>query len=233
MTSRSHLSAGSLASATAGGTDSVLLTPERAGWAYSGLRVVQLDPGTERELETGPDEMIVLPLSATGVSVVTAGPDGGDFLLDGRASVFARVSDFAYVGRDTGLRLSSVSGGEVALCTARCDRRLPPRYGPADGVSVEIRGAGPATCQVTNFASPETWSHAERIMCVELDHSRRELVELPAAPPRRLPGMPGQQRGDLLLPHRTGRHHRGRARRLRAAPHLYPRRLGRRQHCRA
>ena len=37
---------------------------------------------------------------------------------------------------------------------------------------------------------------------------RRQLVELSAAPPRRQPGVPGQQRGDLLLPHRPCRHHR-------------------------
>ena len=36
-------------------------------------------------------------------------------------------------------------------------------------------------------------------------HARRQLVELPAAQARRLAGVPGQQRGDLLLPDRGGR----------------------------
>jgi 5-deoxy-glucuronate isomerase len=31
-----------------------------------------------------------------------------------------------------------------------------------------VRGAGPATRQVTNFASPESWPHADKLMCVEL-----------------------------------------------------------------
>jgi 5-deoxy-glucuronate isomerase len=35
-------------------------------------------------------------------------------------------------------------------------------------VRIEIRGAGPATRQVTNFASPEAWAHADKLMCVEL-----------------------------------------------------------------
>ncbi len=161
VTSRSHHPAGALAEHA----DPVLLTPEQAGWGYSGLRVVRLDADIARTFPTGSDEMIVLPLSATGVTIVTA---SDEFHLEGRSSVFGRVTDFAYVGRDTELWLSSASGGEVALCTARSDRRLPPKYGPADAVAVEIRGAGPATRQVTNFASPEVWDHAERIMCVEL-----------------------------------------------------------------
>ena len=52
--------------------------------------------------------------------------------------------------------------------SARCDNRLPARYGSAEDVAIEIRGAGPATRQVTNFGSPEAWSHADRLMCVEL-----------------------------------------------------------------
>jgi 5-deoxy-glucuronate isomerase len=116
-------------------------------------------------MATDGDELIVLPLSATGVTVLA---DGERFELEGRSSVFARVTDFAYVGRDSSLTLSSASGGEVALCSAHCDHRRPPRYGPASGVAVELRGAGPATRQVTNFASPETWEHAERLMAVEL-----------------------------------------------------------------
>ena len=52
--------------------------------------------------------------------------------------------------------------------TARCERRLPPRYGPAADVPIEVRGAGVCTRQVTNFLSPESWPHADRLMAVEL-----------------------------------------------------------------
>ena len=83
--------------------------------------------------------------------------------------MFARVTDFAYVPRDaTRDHRVARSGGEVAIATARCERRLAPRYGPAEDVAVEIRGAGPATRQVTNFMSPEVWEHADKLMCVEL-----------------------------------------------------------------
>ncbi len=155
-----------LASPTlANGDDPVVLTPDRAGWAHTGLRVLDLAAGVSRTVETGDNEMIVLPLSAVDVDVVV-----GDamFRLDGRETVFARVTDFLYVGRDSVFSMSASGGGEVALATSRCDNALPPKYGPTSGVGVEVRGAGPATRQVTNFASPEVWDHADKIMCVEL-----------------------------------------------------------------
>lgn len=148
------------------GDDPLVITPSTAGWAYSGLRVIVLEPGVERSIDTGDTEMIVLPLSATGLTIEVEGQD--TFNVDGRTSVFARITDFCYVGRDAKMNITSASGGEVALTTARCERRLPARYGPASGVAIEIRGAGPATRQVNNFASPETWDHADRLMCVEL-----------------------------------------------------------------
>ena len=148
------------------GADPLVITPSTAGWAYSGLRVIVLEPGVERSIDTGDTEMIALPLSATDLIIDVEGQD--TFNVDGRTSVFARITDFCYVGRDAKMSITSASGGEVALATARCERRLPARYGPASGVAIEIRGAGPATRQVNNFASPETWDHADRLMCVEL-----------------------------------------------------------------
>jgi 5-deoxy-glucuronate isomerase len=147
------------------GRDPVDLSADDAGWRYSGLRVLSLEPGVPRSLATGDTELFVLPLSACDVTVEV---DGSTFELAGRVSVFARVTDFLYVGRDTELTITCAGGGEVALPSARCDHRLPPRYGPADLVAIELRGAGPATRQVTNFGSPEAWPHADRLMCVEL-----------------------------------------------------------------
>jgi 5-deoxy-glucuronate isomerase len=154
-----HLPAGSAAE----DGDPVVVTPERAGWAYSGLRVIRLRPGESRTVETGPNEMLVLPLS--GSCVVRC--DGLRFVLAGRRSVFSRVSDFAYAPIDARVEIRSDAGGEFALPTARAERRLDPRYGPAEEVSVEVRGAGGATRQVTNFCSPETFP-ADRLMAVEV-----------------------------------------------------------------
>ena len=145
--------------------DPVRLTPDDAGWTYCGLHVMSLVPGESRRLSTADTEMFVLPLSATDVVVEAAGQR---FELAGRTSVFARVTDFAYAGRDTDVTVTSASGGEIALPSARCEQALPPRFGAAVDVAVEVRGAGQATRSISNFGSPESWSHADKLMCVEV-----------------------------------------------------------------
>jgi 5-deoxy-glucuronate isomerase len=159
-----------LAGSTPGET--IELTPEDAGWAYCGLRVLHLAPGVETTVTTAGSEVFVLPLAGSMLVEVaaTAAPDivEATFELTGRESVFTRVTDFAYVGRDSIVRLNSVDGAEVALPSARCSTRREPRYGPADEVPVEVRGAGPASRQVTNFGTPGAWEHAEKLICCEL-----------------------------------------------------------------
>jgi 5-deoxy-glucuronate isomerase len=147
-----------------------VITPESAGWQFSGLRVLELAPGIEQTVRTGDSEVFVLPLSG-GLSVRVTGPAGDieeSFELTGRDSVFAAVTDFAYAGRDSVLTLVSPAGGQVAVPSARCASRLPAAYGAAADVPVEIRGAGPATRQVNNFGIPGAWDHAETLICCEL-----------------------------------------------------------------
>jgi 5-deoxy-glucuronate isomerase len=146
------------------GPDPVLLTPTTAGWTYTGLRVLRLAAAERRVLHTGEFEAFVLPL--TGAAVVEV--DGARYPLTGRTSVFSRVTDFAYVPLDAQVTLFSAAGCELALPMARCQRRLPPRYGPAEQVPVEVRGAGTATRQVTNFGVPGTWDHADKLNACEL-----------------------------------------------------------------
>ncbi len=154
--------------------DVVLLTPERAGWTYAGLQVLRLEPGEMRTIRTGTAEMFVLPLSGgltlevSQVSEAGAVGSGVRFQVAGRSSVFERVTDFVYVGRDSAVTMVSAHGAEIALPSARCENRLPPKYCPADQVPVELRGAGPATRQVTNFGAPGAWDHAERLIACEL-----------------------------------------------------------------
>lgn len=143
--------------------DSLMITPERAGWTYTGLRVLRLAPGEIRSFSTGVDETAVLPLS--GSAVVEC--DGKRFDLEGRSSVFDRVTDFAYLPIDAEVQITSPGGGEYALPMARATRRLDPAYGPAQQVPIEVRGAGQCTRQVTNFLSPEGFP-ADRLLAVEV-----------------------------------------------------------------
>jgi 5-deoxy-glucuronate isomerase len=56
----------------------------------------------------------------------------------------------------------------VALPSARATRRFDPAYVAAAAVPVEVRGAGQATRQVTNFMAPEVFDGADKLMCVEV-----------------------------------------------------------------
>jgi 5-deoxy-glucuronate isomerase len=148
---------------TADGTFELVITPESAGWGYSSLRVLELPAGGSAEFETGPDEMVLLPLS--GAATVSC--DGEKFELAGRRDVFSRVTDFAYLPMSSRVAVSSTDGGRFALPAARATRRLPARYGPAEGVGVELRGAGQASRQVNNFCTPQTFE-ADKLIAVEV-----------------------------------------------------------------
>jgi 5-deoxy-glucuronate isomerase len=142
---------------------SVKISPESAGWDYSSLRVVTLSPGKTHKFSALDSEWIVLPLS--GECVVRC--DDKMFTLMGRKSVFERVTDFAYVPRDVTVAVTSIGWGRFALCGAKAQNVLPARYGPAEEVPVEIRGAGNATRQANNFASPEGFE-TDRLVAVEV-----------------------------------------------------------------
>jgi 5-deoxy-glucuronate isomerase len=139
------------------------ITPASAGWGHAGLRVLDLPAGGAWRAETGPDEIVVLPLAGSA----TVEADGQRIPLAGRAGVFAGVTDLAYVPRDSALGLSTRDGGRFALCSARARRRLPARYLPADRVGVELRGAGACSRQVHNFGTPGVLD-ADRLIACEV-----------------------------------------------------------------
>ncbi|WP_181808738.1 5-deoxy-glucuronate isomerase [Streptomyces shenzhenensis] len=157
-TSRYHLPKGS----SADGPYDLLVTPESAAWGYSGLRILTLKPDEAHALSTGDSEFLVLPL--TGSCTVTT--DGNTFELDGRTDVFASVTDFAYLPRESAATLSSASGGTFALPSARTERNgFPARYGRAGKVPVELRGAGACSRQVNNYCLPGTFDAEQLLVC--------------------------------------------------------------------
>ncbi|MGK5548629.1 5-deoxy-glucuronate isomerase [Streptomyces sp. URMC 127] len=154
-----HLPAGT----AAGGAYDLDIRPASAGWTHSSLKVLTLAPGGTHTFPTGGSEWIVLPLS--GGCTVAAGELS--FALHGRDSVFSSVTDFAYLPRDTTARLTSAAGGRFALAGARCERRLPARYGPASAVPVELRGTGTCSRQVNNFAAAGAFA-CDKLIAVEV-----------------------------------------------------------------
>jgi 5-deoxy-glucuronate isomerase len=140
-----------------------LVTPESAGWGFTGLRLLELPSGGSWSAVPGADEMVVVPLAGS----CTVESPAGSASLSGRVNVFAGVTDCAYVPRDARCRIASAAGGRFALATARARRPYPFRYIAADQVRVEDRGAGPCARQVHNFGTPDVLE-ADRLIACEV-----------------------------------------------------------------
>jgi 5-deoxy-glucuronate isomerase len=156
---RYHVPAG----ATAAGLFELELTPATTGWTYCSLRILSLPPGGRAAFVTGPEEMLVLPLS--GSATVTA--DGEQLDLAGRTSVFSGISDFAYLPIEAVVTMSSAAGGRFALPGALASRRLPVRHGQPETVPVELRGTGQTSRQVNNFCAPDAFD-CDKLVAVEV-----------------------------------------------------------------
>lgn len=155
-----HHPAGSLGK----GPWQVDLSASRAGWSWSSLRVLELQPGEPVSLPTGEEEVLVVPLAGSCVlrcrqQVQT---------LAGRADVFAGPTDFAHVPPGQTLTITSERGGRFALPGARAAAGDGPmRYQPAAAVPVELRGAGNCSRRVVNYCMPGTFE-AERLLVCEV-----------------------------------------------------------------
>ncbi|WP_370619155.1 5-deoxy-glucuronate isomerase [Mumia sp. Pv 4-285] len=145
------------------GQVAVDVTPQSAGWGFSGLRVLRLTAGESYAAATADTEVLVVALS--GSCRVRCGTDA--LVVAGRPDVFAGPSDFVYVPRDQDFEVTSDDGGRFALASARCDRVLPFRHQPAAEVPVELRGAGNASRQVHNLCLPDTFE-ADRLLVCEV-----------------------------------------------------------------
>jgi len=143
----------------------VRITPEESGWTYSGMQVLALAAGQTRVVELAGEEGVIVPLS---ISNVTVDVDGEAFTLNGREGVFAAVSDWLYVPVDATITLTASTAGEIAICTARASTKFPVAYVPAESVSVEVRGSGQSTRQVTNIATPDSFTAAHKINVCEV-----------------------------------------------------------------
>ncbi len=125
--------------------------------------MAELPPGGRIELDTGPDEVIVLPLNG-GAEVEC---DGQRFSLAGRPDVFSGVTDFAYLPRDA--RAGAVVGGwrpvRAAVDPGRHAADRPVR--PGRGCLGRAARSRVASRQVNNFCTPATFD-ADRMIAVEV-----------------------------------------------------------------
>ena len=146
------------------GDADVVVTPDTAPWQYSGLRVWTLQADRTVSVVMAGEEGVLVPLSARHVRVTI---DDAEYLLTGRDGVFDAVSDWIYVPVGATLTIAG-EGGEVALCTARATDVHPVVHVAAADVPVEVRGAGRSTRQVTNIATPDSFTGAHKINVCEV-----------------------------------------------------------------
>jgi 5-deoxy-glucuronate isomerase len=133
-------------------------TPESAGWRYLSFGV-RSGPFAS---DTGDSEVALVPLG--GRCRVEA--EGERFELGGRRSVFEGMPWALYLPRDTAYSVEAPGPLEVAVCGARCDRRLEPVLVRPEDVQIEVRGAGNATRQINHILKPDF--PAERLLVVEV-----------------------------------------------------------------
>lgn len=141
----------------------VSVTPRTAGWAHTGLKVIELGENGGVTFQTGETEILVLPLA--GSCVVEC--DGQRIELAGRTGVFSGGTDFAYAPRDAEVSILTTAGGRFAVPAAQATRALPFRYGPLDEVEVIARGAGQCSRLVRNYCMPESFE-ADRLLVCEV-----------------------------------------------------------------
>lgn len=133
---------------TTDGALDVDVSPERAGWTYSGLSVARLAAGQSHEVVTGDHEYLVLPLEG-GCTVEV---DGATHELAGRSTIWGETTDYLYLPSGVTATVTATRDGRFALPYCVAAERLEVRYCPADEVQVGLRGSGIMSRQVSNYA---------------------------------------------------------------------------------
>ncbi|MSS84615.1 5-deoxy-glucuronate isomerase [Actinomycetaceae bacterium WB03_NA08] len=133
---------------TAHGPYQTDITTQRAGWEYSSIRVLALAPGQEVSVPGTDAEFLVLPLE--GSCEVVLGAES--YALEGRESVWTDITDYLYIPRNTDIVVRSKEGGRFALPGAIASADLPVTYCDRSKVITSLRGAGPSSRQVNNYA---------------------------------------------------------------------------------
>jgi 5-deoxy-glucuronate isomerase len=143
------------------------ITPQMAGWKYTGLSLLELPPNTPHRLDSNvlaAAEGAIIPLNLGNVRVKV---DDQVFTLTGRRGVFEGASDWIYCAPGSKVEITSPNAGEIAIATAVAVARFPSRHVPALE-TMEIRGAGAATREVRPFMHPDNFESADRLMAVEI-----------------------------------------------------------------
>ncbi len=140
------------------------ITPESAGWGYSGVRVAELAAGASLTFTLDRDEAILVPMEGSYLAEVEG---HGAQRLEGRAEVFAGPTDVLYVPLGSTVTITAEGGGRVAVPTARAKNVHPVQYVAAADVPVFVRGAGPWSRRIRDFGNAGI-IEADHLIAVEV-----------------------------------------------------------------
>lgn len=143
-----------------------LITPEIAGWEFSGLAIFQIPKG-EFELPIGlfsSNEAALIPLNGEKIEITV---DEEVLLVQGRSGVFAGATDWIYVSPSSAVKVRCKDKFELAVATARANKKFKTVYVPKSEV-VEIRGAGSATREIRPLMHPDYFPNAVKLNVVEV-----------------------------------------------------------------
>jgi 5-deoxy-glucuronate isomerase len=140
----------------------MVVTPETAGWEYTGLRVRKMAMGERWAGDTGADEVAIVLL---GGRCRIEGA-GGAWEIGERPHIFAGKPWALYLPPQTSYEITALTELELAVCATRAEQSYPPRLIRPGDVEVEIRGAGNAARQINHIVKPGFPAH--RLLVVEV-----------------------------------------------------------------
>jgi len=140
------------------------VTPESAGWARVGFKVVKL--GAEQSYDGGSDDREACLVILTGTATIDVDSEHFDG-VGGRASVFDDLAPGAvYAPAGASYRVTAITPVELAIGSAPGSPGGEPRLIGAERMSREVRGQGTNQRFVRNIL-PET-EPADSLLVVEV-----------------------------------------------------------------
>ena len=141
--------------------ETITVNPKTAGWHYLSFRVVRLAQGQTYVLQTGHEEVALVPLQGNGVVQVS----GQQFVLQ-RSSVFVGPPSLVYSPPGQTVQITAQTTFEFAVGGAPATGKYGVRLIRPEEIKCELRGGGAALRQVNHILAPPL--PAERLILFEV-----------------------------------------------------------------
>lgn len=141
--------------------ETIVVTPQRAGWHYLSFRVIVLAAGEQYTLHTGGEEIALVPLQGAGILAV----DGATYALQ-RSGVFVGPPSLLYAPPGKTIIVTAERGFEFAVGGAPATGKYGVRLIRPEEIKCELRGGGAALRQVNHILAPPL--PAERLILFEV-----------------------------------------------------------------